>query len=136
MRNIVIASHHRLAEGMAQTLAFVSGFSDARVLAAYVDDSETDPSERIARIMGELDPADETFVFTDMLGGSVTQRFFPYQGEHVHLICGINLPLVLEIALAGPDPLERDEIARIVEGARQAIIYVNDYEADSLDEDE
>ena len=136
MRNIVIASHHRLAQGMADTLEFVTGFDAARVLCAFVDDAETDPSGRIAALMGELDPEDETFVFTDMLGGSVTQRFCPYMGERTHLICGMNLPLVLEVALSDPEPFSPERVEELVAGAREGIVYVNRHAATSLDEDE
>lgn len=136
MRNIVIASHHRLAVGMAETLQFLTGFDQARVLDAFVDDSESDPTDRIRAIMDEIDPTDETFVFTDILGGSVTQRFYPHIGERVHLICGMNLPLVMEVALAGPEPFDAARIEELVSLARDAIVYVNEYEAPSLEEDE
>lgn len=134
MRNIVIASHHRMASGMADTLAFVAGVPNVSVLDAYVGDEDAD--EQIIELMDALDPADETFVFTDMLGGSVTQRFAPYAGDNVHIICGMNLPLVLEIALTHPEPLTAEEIRTAVEGARQGLLYVNEYQAADMDEDE
>lgn len=136
MRNIVIASHDRLAQGLADTLRFVTGLDSARVLCAFVDPAEDDPAVAVARLMGDLDPDEETFVFTDMLGGSVMQRFFPYMGERVHLICGMNLPLVLEVALAGPEPFSPERVDELVAGARDAIVYVNGLEANGLDEDE
>lgn len=136
MRNIVIASHDRLAQGLADTLRFVTGYDSAHVLCAYVDPAEDDLAERVAGLMASLDPEGETFVFTDMLGGSVTQRFFPYMGERVHLICGMNLPLVLEVALAGPAPFSPEHVEELVTSARDAIVYVNGREADDFDEDE
>lgn len=136
MRNIVIASHHRLAVGMAETLQFLTGFDQAKVLDAFVNDSESDCTNRIQALLDEIDPDDETFIFTDMLGGSITQCFYPYIGERVHLICGMNLPLIMEVALAGPAPFDVAQIEQIVSLARDAIVYVNKYEALSLGEDE
>lgn len=135
MRAIVLASHHRLASGMADTLEFVCGIHNLYVLDAYVEG--TDAAAEVAALMDGLDPTAETFVFTDMLGGSVTQLFAPYATGNVHVICGMNLPLVLEIALANQDaPLTTKQIRSIVDGARQSIIYVNEHEADGLEEDE
>lgn len=125
MRNIILASHHKLAAGMASSLEFLSGYSEAYVIAAYVDETDDDLSRRIDLLMHSLDQNEETFIFTDLLGGSVAQKFYPYIGEHVHLICGMNLPLVLEVALGGPEPYDAEKIAQLVDSAREAIVYVN-----------
>lgn len=136
MRNIIIASHHRLAEGMADTLNFITGFDTAKVYAAYLEDDHEDPDKHVVHLMASLSPDDETFICTDMLGGSVTQRFYAYMNEHTHLICGMNLPLILELALHDSTPFTTEEIAELIDQARQALLYVNTYEAPALDEDE
>lgn len=59
----------------------------------------------------------------------------PTSGGHVHLICGMNLPLVLEVVLAGPEPYDSEKIAQLVETARQAIAYVNDCETLGSDDE-
>lgn len=135
MRHIVLATHHRMASGVADTLAFVAGVPNIHVLDAYVDESE-DLEAKIACLMSGFAVDDEVVVFTDMLGGSVTQRFAPYIGENVHLICGMNLPLVLEIALGHPDPLDAKEINCVIGLAREGLLYVNEYLDSTLDEDE
>lgn len=135
MRHIVLASHHRMASGLADTLAFVAGVPNVHALDAYVDEAD-DIEAQIAELMDDFDPDDEVLVFTDMLGGSVTQRFVPYMAEHVHLICGMNLPLVLEIALGRPDPLEPEEIRGVIASAREGLLYVNEHMAADLDDDE
>lgn len=135
MRHIVIASHHRMASGLADTLAFVAGVPNVHALDAYMDGTD-EIETQVAELMDGFDDGDEVLVFTDMLGGSVTQRFAPYANEHVHVICGMSLPLVLEIALGHPDPLAADEIHDAIDSARQGMLYVNEHMANDLDDDE
>ena len=135
MRHIVLASHHRMASGLADTMAFVAGVPNIHSIDAYVDESE-DIEAKISELMVSFGADDEVIIFTDMLGGSVTQRFAPYMGERVHLICGMNLPLVLEIALGHPDPLEPEEIRDVMASARESLIYVNEHSTTDLDDDE
>lgn len=135
MRHIVIASHHRMASGLADTLAFVAGVPNVHALDAYMDGAD-EIETQVAELMDGFDDGDEVLVFTDMLGGSVTQRFAPYANERVHVICGMSLPLVLEIALGHPDPLAADEIHDVIDSARQGMLYVNEHMANDLDDDE
>ena len=107
MRKIIIASHHKLAKGMADTLEFLSAYPNVYVLSAYVDDQNIE--DQIQKMMSECKD-EEVFIFTDMLGGSVTQKFVPYMNTNIHLICGMNLPLVLTFALGHVEPYTEQEI--------------------------
>lgn len=133
MRTIILATHHRLAQGMADTLQFLTAYANVAVLTAYIDDQdiEIQIKELMAQAKGE-----EIFIFTDMLGGSVTQKFVPYMNAHTHLICGMNLPIVLSIALGHEEPYETMELHTLIQEAREALLYVNTHQIQSLDEDE
>ena len=39
MRHVIIASHHRFAEGLADTLEFIGGVENMRAVCAYVDET-------------------------------------------------------------------------------------------------
>lgn len=135
MRRFVIASHHRLAWGLKDTLEFLTASRDIRDISAYVDDQELEG--QIQKVFDSFEPDDEVVMMTDMLGGSVNQKFYPYMGPGRHLICGVNLPCALALLLA-PDgrPLGAEEIQGIVEEARQHLIYVNQYDSGELEGDE
>ena len=90
MRRFVIGSHHLLAHGLRDTLEFLTCKENIIDISAYVDD--TDAEEQIAQVFASIAPEDEVIIMTDMLGGSVNQKFCPYMTEHRHLISGINLP--------------------------------------------
>lgn len=133
MRKIIIASHHRLAQGMADTLNFLSAYPNVAVLNAYVDEQNID--DQIQTIMKDIHE-EEVFIFTDMLGGSVTQKFVPYMNKKTHLICGMNLPLVLTIALGHVEAYDEQEINELIQEAREALLYVNTYQIVNQDDDE
>lgn len=133
MGKIIIASHHRLASGMADTIQFLSGKQDIIVLDAYVDSTEitSDVDDLMNSVKDE-----EVFIFTDMLGGSVTQYFAPYANEHIHIICGMNLPLILSFVLMNKEKISVEEIEAIIKDSKESIIYINTYRTEDFDEDE
>lgn len=133
MRHIVIASHHRFAAGLKDTLSFIGGDLGITDICAYVDDTPLD--DQIAEVFAEFSPDDEVLVFTDMLQGSVNQAFSRYVGEHVFLVTGINVPCALELALSG-GPLTAEAIREVIESARQQLVLVNDHLEDANEDDE
>lgn len=135
-RHIIIASHSTLADGMSKALKFFQGDDlELTVLSAYVDNKPIEG--QIKEIFDKIPAEDEVVVLTDLLGGSVNQKFFPYvQREHTQIIAGMNLSLAMAITMEpAKDYLTSDRIKEIVEGARNQIKYVNEL-ATSMDEDD
>lgn len=127
MRKVIIASHYQMAYGLYQTVQFLTKAPNVYEISAYVDD--TDIQKQIDDIWANIGPEDEVFIFTDMMGGSVTQKFYSFKSDKVHLICGMNLPLVIQVVLSPDDtPMTPEEIRHIVKEAQDSIIYVNEYE--------
>jgi len=135
MRRFVIASHHLLACGLKGTLEFLTSKTDIIEISAYMD--ERDLEEQIRGVFETFSQEDEVVIMTDMLGGSVNQKFYPYMNDFRHLICGINLPCALSLVLQPEDrALTKDQIGRIVEESRSHLIYVNEYHGSEDQEDE
>ena len=134
MRKFVTASHHLLAHGLKDTLQFLTSRDDIIDISAYMDDSDLE--EQIREVFASFSPEDEVVIMTDMLGGSVNQKFCPYISGRRHLICGINLPCALSLVLQPEDaPLTKQQILGIVEESRSHLIYVNEYK-DGEDQDD
>ena len=132
MRKIVVASHSLLAQGFKDTLEFLTGKTDAiSAVCAYVNDNGEGLD---AAVEAALAGADEVVVLTDMVGGSVNQRFSRFTSDRVHVLAGVNLPLAMAVALAGPD--EQLDFDALVDEARQQIMYVNAASAAACDDDE
>ncbi|WP_100486726.1 PTS sugar transporter subunit IIA [Sporolactobacillus pectinivorans] len=137
MRKIIIASHNKLADGMKKTLEFISGpKKNCIALSAYVNNKPIE--DEIAEIIKKVPAEDELIIFTDMLAGSVNQKFFPYQERpHTHIISGMNLPIILAIVLSPEnDYLTEDRVRQLITEARDQLVYVNDIKAEVSDDDE
>lgn len=136
-RVLVLASHHRMADGLKESLAFVSGGEQETIaLSAYVDNQPIDGL--IEQMMSGFAPEDEVVILTDMTSGSVNQKFFKYINRpHTHLVSGMNLPLAFNIAMEDSDDyISADRMREIVEESRAEVKYVNDLAAEGDDEDE
>lgn len=136
-RVLVLASHHRMADGLRDSLLFVSNSEmEVVALSAYVDNQPID--EAVKKLMEGFAPEDEVIILTDMTSGSVNQKFFPYVSRpHTHLVSGMNLPLAFTIAMEDADDyLSAERMREIVEESRAEMKYVNDLAAEGDDEDE
>ncbi|MFH5811022.1 PTS sugar transporter subunit IIA [Companilactobacillus sp. FL22-1] len=136
-RKIILASHHKLAAGLADTLNFISnGIADVTDLSAYMDNQPVD--KQVRSVMDSIPNETEVVILTDMLSGSVNQQFFNYRNRpHTHIISGMNLPLALAVALEPQDhEITSERMNEIVEEAKKAIVYVNEMKVDVDDDDE
>ncbi|KAA9001262.1 PTS N-acetylglucosamine transporter subunit IIBC [Affinibrenneria salicis] len=140
MRKIIIASHHRLAQGLKDTLNYVvPNAADIIAIAAYVTNTPID--EEIQASLHDVTDQDEVIVFTDILGGSVNQAFAKFVNHpHFHVITGTNLPVIMSIMLEIDDGYtSADVIKDAVNNAKEELIYVNDFivaQSNSDEEDE
>lgn len=133
MRHVILASHHRFAEGLRDTLEFIGGVENMRVVCAYVDETPLD--QVVAEAFAPVGEDDEVLVLTDILQGSVNQAFVPYAGEHVFLVSGVNVACCLELILSG-GPLTVEAVEETLERARAAMVLANTYSTEVDDEDE
>jgi len=136
-RNFIIASHGKLAQGVGHTLEFISGAHDnVQVMTAYTDNQPID--EQVTKIMATFEVEDEVIIMTDLLAGSVNQKFFPYhQRSHTHIFTGVNLPLVMALVMEPADHYLTATRARtLLTEAREQIAYVNDINVEADDDDE
>ena len=116
-------------------MAGIGNLQDFAVLSAYVDNKPIEG--QIEEIFDQFDKEDEVIVLTDLLGGSVNQKFFPYINQpHTHLITGMNLSLAMAITMEPVDGyLMPEKIQSIVSDAQSQVKYVNEL-ANSADEDD
>lgn len=133
MRRIILASHHRFAAGLRDTLEFVGAPADMIAVCAYIDDEPLDV--QLDHIFSNFDADDSILIMTDMLQGSVNQAFQKYLGPRVFIVTGINVPCALELTI-GKDPFTEEMIRSAIDRARSQLIFVNDYVAEVSEDDE
>lgn len=137
MRHYIVASHHKLAYGLKETLGFLTNISENLYeISAYVDNSIS-IDDQIKSVFSNIHEDDEVIIMSDLMGGSVNQKFYPLINDHIHLISGINLPLALSLLLL-PDNIRitKDKISELVEEAKGQIVYINEFKNVCSDEDE
>lgn len=127
MRRFIFASHHQLAYGLKDSVDFLT--SNAKKIYdinAYMSDDENDLTITIQNLFATFDKEDEVIVLVDLMGGSVYQKFFPYVNDHVHVICGMSLPLAMNFVLASENQkFTTEKVASIVNESKNQIVYVN-----------
>ena len=136
-RVLITASHYKMADGLKETLEFVSGgVQETVALSAYVDNQPIE--QAVTDLMNQFEADDEVIVLTDLTSGSVNQQFFQYRNRpHTHIISGMNLPLAFQIAMEPQDDyISIERMREIVEESRMEMKYVNDIVDDGDDEDE
>jgi len=128
MRKFLIVSHGEFAGGMRSALELITGaVSGVVVLQAYVEENKS-VEEELAELLRE---GDEWVVFTDLLGGSITNQVLRTAAElgvteSVHIVAGMNLPLVIEVVMADPETPVKEVLAEAIGMARDQIVYVNE----------
>lgn len=127
MKKYLIATHGKLSYGFKDTLELIIGIRpNVEYVSAYADGYNDSINENIMNIMSNLDDKDELIVCTDILGGSVTNQFLKYLNKaNIHLITGINLPLLIEMILSTEQDTN-ELIKNSINKAKEGIIYVND----------
>lgn len=133
MRHVVLASHHKFAQGLADTLEFLGAKCDFHVICAYVDDAPLEP--QVEAVFEQFGPEDEVLVLTDILAGSVNQKFMPYVGPNVFVVAGVNVVLAMELCLA-PAPLTTEGIEDAIAMAGQSIKLINTIQIEDDEDDE
>ena len=80
----------------------------------------------VKEILNALAPDEELIVATDLFGGSVNNEFMKYISRpNVHLIAGVNLPLLLELVTGPADIDTLPLIENAISSAREQILYCN-----------
>jgi PTS system mannose-specific IIA component len=136
-RTILIASHHQLAAGMADTLQYITHVDlTVDVVTAYMDNTPVDA--QIDSALSHIADENELFIFTDIMAGSVNQGFIKYLDRpHTHLITGMNLPVIMGVALNYQENyLSEDEVRKLVNEGKDALQYIDKQMLTMSDDDE
>lgn len=138
MRKIIFASHHHFASGLKDTLEYIMPNSgEITAISAYTTNQPVETE--IKEALSDLKPEDEAIIFTDLLGGSVNQAFTQYlASDNVHVITGMNLPVVLTLLVGLTDEkVTKEQIRYAINEGKDQLLYVNDYSKNqTMDEED
>ena len=129
-RKFLIVSHGALASGIRSALELITGAAgEVGIVQAYMEENKP-VEEELSALLAGAGEEEEWVVFTDLLGGSITNQVLRVTaglagGRHVHVVAGVNLPLVIEVVLADTEMPVAEVLAEAVGRAREQLIYVN-----------
>lgn len=125
-RKFLIATHGTFAAGVKSSLDIIVGAMEhVFLIQAYVDEAVS-VEEQINQVMEKVGESDELIVFTDILGGSITNQVLQHAlKSNVHVISGFNLPLLIEVMMVDADTPVEETIASAIDNAKEQMAYVN-----------
>ena len=126
MRKYLIATHGTFAKGIYSTLEIIMGtLENVFLIQAYTGENKS-LKEEIDQVLDQTNADDELIVFTDLMGGSVTNQILQYAlKENVFIISGFNLPLLLDIMLVDQEIPVNEVIETGINNAKDQIVFVN-----------
>jgi fructoselysine and glucoselysine-specific PTS system IIA component len=127
MRYLLFASHGKLAEGMLHSVEMILGKQEnVWTIAAYVDE-EKDLFSQINDVLNKLWEDDELIVVSDIFGGSVNNEFMNLLiDKRIHLIAGLNLPLVIELVSMRNMEMDTSKLIKTaLSNSKSSIKYCN-----------
>lgn len=135
MLRLFLSSHGHLASGMKSSVEILSGANDRlTVFDAYVNE------ENVKDVLDHyfetvVKPEDEVILLSDLYGGSVNQVMYLYLDRpNVSLVAGVNLALVLELAVR--ERVTKQELEQLVEQSRTMLRIVEPEPDTASDEQE
>lgn len=113
-----------LHQGLWETFKLIMGENeDISEISAYVE-SGFDMQKEAEKKIHELNEEDELIIVADIMGGSIANTFSSYiQSEKIHIITGLNLPLLIGLAQDLDSDVSTDElIENAIQMGREGIV--------------
>ena len=125
-RKYLIATHGTFSTGVRSSLNMIIGDTgNLYIIEAYVDD-KVNVEDQIRLVLDEISNEDELIIFSDIMGGSVTNQLLQQALKpNMHIVSGFNLPLLIEIMLADAETPINEVIDDAIINAKEQMVYVN-----------
>ena len=128
---IFLSTHGKMASGMKSSLDILVGNTDAiTVFDAHLPGEATTVEEKVEEFFNSCDEEETKLLLSDLYGGSVNQVLTRYTDrKNTYLISGVNLGLLLELAVI-PQEYTKDELLAKIDSAREGLKLVEvDFDA-------
>ncbi|MCC0627775.1 PTS fructose transporter subunit IIA [Clostridioides sp. ES-S-0108-01] len=132
MNQIILASHGSMAKGIKNALEMIIGNAESVKAFSSYRDEEENIKVLIEKVIKENYETKEIFILTDILGGSVNNEMMSLLKDYpkIHIISGINLPLVISIAICNEISIEL--LKEFIKDSQQSIVYCNELIRESI----
>jgi fructoselysine and glucoselysine-specific PTS system IIA component len=125
-RKFIIATHGRMASGIKSSLEMIIGQTEGLFLIEAYIEGNKGIEEELERVLSNIDTQAELIVFTDLLGGSITNQVLRLtHGRNIHIVSGFNLAMLIETIMADPSEPIDEIVESAIIAAREQLVYVN-----------
>lgn len=135
MAKFLFVTHGRMASGVKSTLEIIAGlFDNLTAIDAYVDSKNI--VELVNDYFANISTNEQLIMLSDIENGSANQLLFKHlERSNTFLITGVNLPLVLQLALFDKPELKESELEEAIDEAKKSIKLFKDIENDEQDDE-
>lgn len=132
---LLLVSHGHLAEGMRDVLVNFLALDDVATASVSLEEGVDGLKKSVEAFLSGCGDNEQVVVCSDLLGGSPNQNVMPLTSRpNTWVVTGMNLPLVMQLAMAGD--VDHDRLSEIVEESRDAMLIANDLSFGMDEEDE
>lgn len=126
-RKFLIATHGTFSAGAKSSLDMIIGaVPHVFIIQAYLDEKVV-IEQQIQEVLEQVSDQDELVIFSDIMGGSVTNQLLQHALKpNIHILSGFNLPLLIDVMLADQDTPVTEAIHSAIENAKAQMVYVNE----------
>ena len=134
MKGILLLSHGNMAKGMLQTSSvfFGDNYENIQALDFQITDNSDEFEEKINKAIEELDTGEGVIVLTDLFAGTPAHKSTKFIRDGVQVVCGMNLPMLLE--LLGARMCGEIDLEAIMETGRNGICLWDPQNVNSEDD--
>ena len=123
MIGIVLVSHGLLAEGLRDAVEMIAGRQERFLTIGMQATGDLDTlRSRIESAVSEVAGDDGALVLVDILGGNPANASSRLARTGTEVICGVNLPMLLELLVQRQHSTLRELTAIAVQAAKEGVI--------------
>jgi len=125
-RKYLIATHGTFSAGVKSSLEMIMGNTEHLfIIQAYIDQNIAVEDE-IKEVLEQISANDELIIFSDILGGSVTNQLLQLALKpNIHIVSGFNLPLLIDVLLGDTERSIEDVISNAIIDAKEQMVYIS-----------
>lgn len=142
MIGVVITSHGSMCQGIVQSAEMIIGPQDGVWTVPLTEEGIKEYEEQLQAVLNEARACCEgVIVLADIAHATPFNCSYRYLLEHddgsVQLLCGYNLPLVVELLMSRSDGVELASFAsEMLEVGKSSLeLAVTEFEAEDVDEE-
>lgn len=120
MVGLVVATHCRLGEELLATAAAVCGpLAQAQAISLSSEQSMDEARARLGEAIHAVDTGDGVLVLTDMFGGTPANLALTFLDDHIEVVTGVNLPMLLKLGTLRAEGKDLAATAELLSGYGQ-----------------